>query len=242
MPRYKIEIEYDGSEFFGWQKQRGERTVQGELERALEEFGEGRIKVIGAGRTDTGVHALGQAAHFDMKREMAPESLMKALNVKISYDVAVKSAEVADSTFHARYDALRRRYLYVLSKHRSAIGRRFSWLPPFDYNFALLQSLTADIVGEHDFSAFCRRKSRKESSVCTIYHAAWVENEAQCVFEIVGDRFLHSMVRFLVGTMLDIARGRFEPDALPEIIAGGDVRGAGAAAPPQGLFLAQVFY
>ncbi|MBL7190645.1 tRNA pseudouridine(38-40) synthase TruA [bacterium] len=242
MPRYKIIIEYDGTDFAGWQRQPADRTVQEELENALSEFGEGHINVIGAGRTDSGVHALGQTAHFDLNYEIAIESLLKALNAKTEDDLLIKHIEIAKPDFHARYDAVSRRYLYIISLQPTVIGRRFSWYPRFDYNFKLLESLTAEIIGEYDFAAFCKTKSLKENTVCTVYHAAWTENPSQRVFEITADRFLHHMVRLMVGTMMNIAAGGMAPDIIPEIIASKDVSVCGAPAPPNGLFLAEVKY
>ncbi len=240
--RYKIIIEYDGTDFCGWQLQSEGRTVQGELENALLEFGEGRLAVLGAGRTDSGVHALGQAAHFDLAREIAPEALRSALNAKTEGDILVKSVEAVHAAFHARYDALWRKYLYIVAKTPSAIGRHYSWHPPFEYDFDLLRELAVEIEGQRDFASFCKYKSMKENTFCAVAYAAWSENEAQRVFEIMADRFLHQMVRLLVGTMMDIARGRYAPDALGDILESGDVERCGTAAPPQGLFLAEVGY
>ena len=235
-------MEYDGTEFCGWQKQANDRTVQAEIENALKEFGEGDIPVTGAGRTDSGVHALGQVAHFDLNGDIAPEVLKNALNAKIPEDIVIKSTETADSAFHARFDAVWRRYLYILSKSPTVIGRRYSWFPPYDYRFTLLESIASELIGEHNFAAFCKSKSLKESALCTVIHAAWTENEAQYVFEITADRFLHSMVRLIVGTMMDVARGRFQPGTLSEILQSKDVNRCGTGAPPQGLFLAEVRY
>ena len=242
MPRYKIIVEYDGTDFVGWQIQPEGRTVQGEIEKALLEFGEGGIDITGAGRTDTGVHALGQVAHFDLKNDIELYKLLPALNAKTPEDIIIKNIEITNPDFHARYDASWRKYLYILAKSPSAIGRRFSWLPPFEYKLDVLQSVANDILGEHDFSGFCKLKSQRENTVCNVMLSAWTENQQQVVFEIMADRFLHSMVRLLVGTMLDIARGRFEPDAILEILKSGDVTKAGTSAPPQGLFLAEVGY
>jgi tRNA pseudouridine38-40 synthase len=235
LPRYKILLEYDGTDFFGWQLQAKERTVQGELEKALLEFGNGRIAVTGAGRTDAGVHALGQVAHFDLKKELESKKLTTALNAKTPSDILIKSCELTEPDFHARYDAIWRKYLYIVAKTPTAIGRKYCWFPQFDYDFKLLQQLPAEIVGENDFAAFCKAESLKESTICNVSYAAWTENSAQCVFEIVADRFLHQMVRLLVGTMLDVARGRFPADAMKEILDSREVNRCGMAAPPQGL-------
>jgi len=242
MPRYKITIEYDGTDFAGWQFQPNARTVQGDLENALREFNEGDISVIGAGRTDAGVHALGQTAHFDLKHDIAPEALRAALNAKTGEDVYIKSLEVAPDNFHARYSATYRRYLYVVAKERSPIARRFSWYPPFSFSFKILQQISSDILGGNDFGGFCLAKSLKENTICTVAYAAWTENDSQYIFEIIADHFLHEMVRLLVGTMMDIARGRFDPDHLVKILETRDVTLCGSTAPPQGLFLAEVGY
>ena len=242
MARFKIIIEYDGTDFAGWQVQPDERTVQGELEKALKEFGEGDVGVTGAGRTDSGVHALGQAAHFDLEREIAPGELRAAINAKTPEEIYVRECFAVSEDFHARFDANFRRYLYVLAKDQSPIGRRYSWYPPFDYDFKILQQVCPDFLGGHDFAGFCRAKSLKENTLCTVAHANWTENESQCIFEIAADRFLHEMVRLLTGTMLDIARGCFEPDALVGILEDRDVTKCGTAAPSKGLFLAEVGY
>ena len=242
MPRYKIVLEYDGSNFAGWQLQPDARTVQGEIEKALQEFGNGRITVTGAGRTDSGVHALGQAAHFDLEREIDSQELRAALNAKTSGEIYVMEAEKVKDDFHARFDARWRRYLYVIARHPSPIGRLYSWYPPFDYKYSILQQLTPDLLGGNDFTGFCLAKSKKENCVCTVAYAAWTENDSQRVFEIVADRFLHEMVRLLVGTMMDIARGRFAPDQTVKILHNGDVTQCGTAAPAKGLFLAEVGY
>jgi len=242
MARFKIIVEYDGTDFAGWQVQPAERTVQGDIESALKEFGEGDIGVIGAGRTDSGVHALGQTAHFDLKRDIEPGELRAAINAKTPDDIYVRECSAIADDFHARFDAGFRRYLYVLAKDQSPIGRRYSWFPTFDYNFELLQQISPDLLGGHDFAGFCKAKSQKENTVCTVAHANWTQNASQCIFEIAADRFLHEMVRLLVGTMLDIARGRFEPDAIVKILEHRDVTKCGTAAPAKGLFLAEAGY
>ena len=188
------------------------------------------------------MHALNQAAHFDLAKEVEPADIVSALNAKTASEILIRTAEIAAPAFHARYDAVWRKYLYIISKSPTAIGRRYSWHPPFDYNFKLLQVQAAEVLGERDFAAFCISKSLKENTVCAISDAAWTENAGQRIFEIVGDRFLHQMVRLMVGTMLDVARGRFEPDAIEGILESGDVGRCGTAAPPQGLFLAEEGY
>jgi tRNA pseudouridine38-40 synthase len=242
LPRYKITIEYDGSEFCGWQKQAGERTVQGEIEKALLEFDKGRIKVIGAGRTDAGVHALGQSAHFDLNIDIEPENLRTALNAKIPDDILIENICIVESNFNARKNAKWRKYFYIVAKYPTIIGRKYSWYPSFDYDSELLKGLSSEIVGRKDFAGFCKAKSLKENTICQVYFANWSENEAQQVFEIVADRFLHQMVRLLVGTMMDVARGRFRPSIVSEIIDCKNVRLCGTVAPPQGLFLVEVGY
>jgi tRNA pseudouridine38-40 synthase len=216
--------------------------VQGEIESALGEFGEGRIKVVSAGRTDAGVHALGQVAHFDVEINIGPDTLKNALNAKTSEDIYIKRIDIANDNFHARRSAKWRKYFYIIAKYPTVIGRKYSWYPPFDYNFELLKQLPNKIVGKRDCAGFCKAKSLKENSICQISYASWSENEAQRVFEIVSDRFLHQMVRLLVGTMIDIARGRFQPEDIAKIFSSKDVRLCGTAAPPQGLFLVEVGY
>ena len=242
MPRYKIILEYDGTDFAGWQFQPDERTVQGELERALTEFDEGKISLIGAGRTDAGVHAMSQTAHFDLKKELDTNEITAALNAKTPEDILVKSAAIVHPHFHARYDATWRKYLYVLANAPSVFELRYSWLPPFEYDYELLQSLTGEITGGRDFAGFCKSKSLKENTICFVSQASWTEKGKQRLFEIIADRFLHQMIRLIVGTMMDIARGRLNEDAVKHVFSSKDVAKCGTAAPPQGLFLAEVGY
>jgi tRNA pseudouridine38-40 synthase len=239
---YRLEIEYDGTDFLGWQIQRNGRTVQGELEKALETLFGGPTRAVAAGRTDAGVHATGQVVHFHSERHRSAETVQRALNALLPKDIYVKDAALVSPDFHARFHAQWRRYKYVLATRPSALWRRFSWCPRFDYDFELVKNATPALHGRHDFAAFRLTGSDTVRSVCEVLGVQWVETEGLRIFDIVADRFLRGMVRLLVGTLLEIGRKRFEPGAIPIILEARRLDRAGPQAPPQGLTLVEVGY
>jgi tRNA pseudouridine38-40 synthase len=239
---YRLDIEYDGTDFLGWQIQRDGRTVQGELEKALETLFGGPTRVVAAGRTDAGVHAAGQVVHFHSERHRPVETVQRALNALLPEDIYVKGAALVSPDFHARFHAQWRRYKYLLAIRPSALWRRFSWCPHFDYDFDLVKKATVDVRGHQDFAAFRLTGSDTVRSVCEVLEARWVETEGLRIFDIVADRFLRGMVRLLVGTLLEIGRRRFEAGAIPIILKAGKSERAGPLAPPQGLTLVEVGY
>lgn len=239
---YRLEIEYDGTDFLGWQIQRNGRTVQGELEKALETLFGGPTRVVAAGRTDAGVHATGQVVHFRSERHRPVETVQRALNALLPEDIYVKGAALVSPDFHARFHAQWRRYKYLLATRPSALWRRLSWCPRFDYDFDLVKKATADVRGLHDFAAFRLSGSDTVGSVCEVLEARWVETEGLRIFDIVADRFLRGMVRLLVGTLLEVGRRRFEPGAIPIILKAGRIEQAGPQAPAHGLTLVEVGY
>ncbi len=244
MPTYRLLLEYDGGAFHGWQVQPGRRTVQQVLERAFATLLRRPVAVVGSGRTDAGVHARGQVAHVVLPDESDPHRLLRALNGIAGPDVAVLALERAEDGFHARYDARRRLYLYHAATQPRALDRNARLLlrpvPDFDRMNEAAQAL----LGTHHFGAFCRVQSDTQNRICTVETAQW-EPESRpgdWQFRIAADRFLHGMVRAVVGTLLDVGRGKLDPNALPEILASRDRRRAGAAAPPHGLVLERVEY
>ena len=239
---YRLEVEYEGSDFQGWQIQKAGRTVQGELEKALTRlFGEPTVAVA-AGRTDAGVHATGQVVHFRVARHRPVETVERALNALLPQDIYIRKASFASSDFHARFRACWRRYKYLIATQRSALWRRFVWHPRFEYDFDRVTEATHDILGRHDFSSFVLSGADSESTVCQIFRVQWEEKETLRILDIVADRFLRGMVRLIVGTLLEIGRGRFEPRSIPVILEACNVGRAGPIAPPQGLTLVEVGY
>lgn len=242
MPTYKLTIEYDGTRFHGWQYQPKLRTVQGELQKALKVLLKHDFVLYAAGRTDTGVHALGQVASFRYDQELDPALTQRSLNGIMKHDMVVKRFETVADDFHARFSALARQYFYVLSRTPIAVGRYHAFFCKFPLVFERMQRACPPLLGEHDFRAFCESGTEDPNYLSRVEVAQWEDQGERWIFRIRANRFLRSMVRILVGTMIDIGRGRMEPEAMGEILAGRERRRAGFTAPPVGLFLEKVFY
>lgn len=244
MPTYRMTVEYDGTDFCGWQVQAGEPTVQELLEEALETALRKRVDVVGSGRTDSGVHARGQVAHFRLDPPIDSYRLLASLNGILPRSVAVRSLHQTHDEFHARFDARLRRYHYYLTTGFRALDRHVRWRVRPEPDFEKMERATGDLLGEQDFDAFCIAQSQTENRVCTVYYAKWIEESADgdWRFEITADRFLHGMVRAIVGTLLEIGHGKRPADDIRRILASKDRREAGPSAPALGLVLEQVDY
>jgi tRNA pseudouridine38-40 synthase len=238
----KLLIEYDGTNFVGWQTQENGRTVQEEITKVLEQVLQEPVNLIGAGRTDSGVHARGQVASFRTESALGTGSLFSALNGVLPEDIYIHSVEEAPAGFHPRYDARERAYRYFITLKPTAIGRQYQWYVKYDLHVGDMNLVAAQIVGEHDFESFCKYDADVDHHRCTVFKSLWTESSGTLVYEIRANRFLHGMVRALVGTMVDVGRGYTPVAEFAAIIAAKDRRKAGMAAPPHGLFLEEVLY
>ena len=249
MPERTVQLvlHYDGAEFAGWQRQPDQRTVQGVLEDALRQLCGTPIPVLGAGRTDAGVHARGQAAGVRVPNAWEPVRLRRALNGVLPRDVWVAAAHDMQPAFHARFSATARRYRYQLGLDDSAhspFRRRWEWAPRGPIELAALDAAAAQLPGEHGFRAFAVRGTAPESDDhrCVVRTACWRRREGGLTFEIEANRFLHHMVRFLVGTMVEIGAGRRPLSDIARLLEAADNDEVSPPAPPHALFLDAVEY
>jgi tRNA pseudouridine38-40 synthase len=244
--RIRLTLHYDGAGFYGWQRQPAERTVQSALEAALSQLVDRPTTVVGAGRTDRGVHALGQVASALVPPKWTAAKLRRALNAILPPDLWVAAADEVDPAFHARYDAVARSYLYRVGTAEHAASpfrRRWCWplLEPLDHG--LLEATAALLPGEHSFRAFARAGEEERGDRCTIYSARWTDwDDVGLVLRLTGNRFLRHMVRYLVGTMVEIGLDRRPASDFAGLLAGAPGLMTSPPAPPEGLFLAHVAY
>jgi tRNA pseudouridine38-40 synthase len=242
MRNIKLVMEYDGTDFAGWQMQAEGRTVQGEITKVLEQVLQESITLIGAGRTDSGVHARAQVANFQTQSDLGTGVILSALSGLLPDDMYVYSVEEVPASFQARYDARERVYRYYITTKPAAIGRQYQWYVKYDLDMELMNRAALSFLGEVDFSAFSKHDVDVKHYRCTVTRSVWLKTQFLIIYEIAANRFLHGMVRALVGTMVDVGRGYLALSDLPSIIGSGDRRRAGMAAPPQGLFLEQIRY
>ncbi|MFZ0243679.1 MAG: tRNA pseudouridine(38-40) synthase TruA [Desulfobacterales bacterium] len=243
---FKITVEYDGSGFHGWQRQKACRTVQGEIEKALETLSGQKIAVIGSGRTDAGVHALGQVAGFKCRTRLGPAVLQKALNSLLPAAIVIHDCQAAGPNFHARFDVRRKTYRYrILNRPLAvAVGRQYAWHIRRPLDLETLRRAAAILVGRHDFAAFEGAGSPRAHSVRQVFTALWrlEDDTGFLAFDIEADGFLRFMVRNIVGTLVLVGAGKIGIADFKDILQSRERQRAGATAPPQGLFLISVSY
>jgi len=240
----KLTIAYDGTAFAGWQMQANQRTVQGALEDALLPIEGTRVVVHAAGRTDAGVHAAGQVISFSLASQIPCDALARALNVRLDQDVRVMHAEDAPETFNARFDTRTKTYHYAIYQ-ASVVPpplRHFVWHIPRALDVAAMNEAAAALVGEHDFAAFRAAGGDVVTTRREILASHVVSRDGQVVYEVTGTGFLRHMVRNIVGTLVDIGRGRRPVEDMIRVLLSGDRAHASATAPPQGLTLVRVDY
>ncbi|HEY0674522.1 MAG TPA: tRNA pseudouridine(38-40) synthase TruA [Longimicrobiales bacterium] len=243
--RFKLTLHYDGAGFFGWQVQPGVRTVQAELEAALTRLRNSPTTVIAAGRTDRGVHATGQVASALMPAKWSAAELHRALNAILPDDIWVVSVEDVPDAFHARYDATARSYLYrigITADSVSPFYRRYCWPLATPLPLGALNDAARRFLGKHSFRSFAKSGQPERGEVCTVTVAEWRQTERAVEFHVTADRFLHHMVRYMVGTMVDVARARRPAGDVDLLLRGESALETSPPAPPEGLFLSHVSY
>lgn len=241
--RYFAELGYKGTSYRGWQRQADSPSVQGAIEHALSTLLRAEIPITGAGRTDTGVHASYYVAHFDMPVETDdPASFLYHLNSILPHDIAIYSLTPVAEDAHARFDAVEREYKYYVARYKDPFRRDTAWiyLPHLDVESMNLAA--ESLLSAEDFTTFSKLHSGNKTNICKVSRAVWERTEEGLVFTIRADRFLRNMVRSIVGTLVDVGRGKISPDEFSDILASQDRSLASGSAPAQGLFLNDVRY
>jgi tRNA pseudouridine38-40 synthase len=242
LKNYKLIVQYDGTNYAGWQIQLNALSVQGVLQKSISQLTNENINLIGAGRTDSGVHALGQTANFRIENQLDLYKFKHSLNSILPRDIAVKTITEVEQDFHARYDAVKRSYIYLISKGKSPFYDKYSWWYHGPINCEKLNSFSEYLLDEKNFTAFSRKASETDNKICFVHNIRWKERKELVFFYVEADRYLHGMVRTMVGTLLHALKLNLNIDYLRDVINSKDRESAGEAAPAKGLFLYKVKY
>ena len=236
-------IQYDGTDFYGWQVQAKGRTVQGDIEKALSIiYPEEKITLLGAGRTDAGVHALGITANVKLPSKLSSNELLQALNGNLNQDVRIDLTEEVEDDFHARFSATAREYEYRFVKLFSPVSRNYTTPLKWEIDKNLLNECAELLPGKHDFTSFCKATAEVDNKICTVFFSNWEESDEMLIFKIKANRFLQHMVRYLAGTMLEVARGRYALSDFNSLLRNKKTEAVVVRAPAQGLYLKKVYY
>lgn len=241
---YKLTIAYDGSRFYGWEHQPDRDTIQGKLESVLEKLNGAPVDVIGAGRTDAGVHARAMVANVVLDVKESPEEIRDYMNRYLPDAIAVREVKPCAQRFHARYKALGKTYRYICfdGPVKPVFDRKYVTILDYQVDVERMQRAAAYLVGEHDFMSFCGNPRMKKSTVREVDGITIERRRDRVIFTFHGTGFLQNMVRILVGTLLEVGRGYWEPEHVQEILEARDRKQAGPTAPPEGLCLMKVDY
>ncbi len=246
MPTWKLEIEYEGTRYRGWQQQHNAKTVQGELNRAAYQLFSGKVTLGGAGRTDAGVHAIQQIAHLkvsELKTDVKPLEIQYGFNDLLPHDINVLKVHNASDNFHARHDAVARQYLYQISTRRTAFAKNFVWWIKDELDAQKMQNAAKTIIGRHDFKSFAQDDETKEQSTIVVVENAEIFLDADLIcFRIKASHFLWKMVRRLIGTLAEVGRGNLSDTGFQRMLKYPTDAPAKFTAPPSGLFLEKVYY
>ncbi len=247
MPRFKLTIEYAGTKYSGWQKQKNARTVQGELERAIgAAVRDKTFEFMGSGRTDAGVHAMRQVAHLALRRALPAETLRRGINDELPADIHVLAVESVPHRFHARHSAVARSYLYQIARRRSAFAKPFVWWVKEPLDLARMREGAARFSGMHDFQAFSDDDPDDKSTDVLVDEVTLGENGDLILVRVGGSHFIWKMVRRMVGVLVEVGKGQLDPGEVATLMAGVTGKGlptpAQLTAPASGLFLERVYY
>lgn len=238
--RYFVELSYEGSQFCGWQRQSDGVTVQGVIEEWLSKLLGETIEIVGAGRTDSGVHATFYVAHFDYDGEFDVSQLSYKLNRVLPRSIAVDRIYATDK--HARFDAVEREYTYVITRKKTPFNHHVTWLYTSPLDIEAMNVAAAMLLTHSDFTSFAKLGSDNKTNICSVTHAEWCECGDELIFTIRADRFLRNMIRAVVGTLVDVGRGRYSPQQFNEIIESRDLSRCSSSAPASGLRLSGIRY
>ena len=243
MARYFIELSYDGAAYCGWQRQPDAPTVQQTVEKALSTLLRSDIEVVGAGRTDTGVNTCYYVAHFDTDTPFDADQLRYKLNLMLPHDISIDSVTAVDAEAHARFDAKEREYTYYISTVKNPFRRASAWIYYVPLDVEKMNEAARLLLEYDDFTSFAKLNSNNKTNICRVMKAEWsVEEGGVLRFTIRADRFLRNMIRAIVGTLVDVGRGRYTVEDFRSIIESKDLSRSSSGAPAQGLFLSDVVY
>ena len=241
--RYFVELAYNGSKYHGWQIQPNAITVQEVLNKALSTLLNCEVNLVGAGRTDTGVHASHFVAHFNLEKELQDAAnLVYKLNRYLSSDIRIDRILLVDNELHARFSAVARTYHYVISRNKSPFLDEFAWTYTRDLDLGQLKEASKVLMEYSDFTSFARLHADTKTTICELREAEWTVQNDYWIFKVTADRFLRNMVRAIVGTLMEVGSGKLSIKEFKAIIEGKDRSLAGQSAPPQGLFLSNIEY
>jgi tRNA pseudouridine38-40 synthase len=247
VPRYKLTIEYAGTRYSGWQKQKNARTVQGEIERAIGELTRDKtFEFMGSGRTDAGVHALRQVAHLDVRKPLPAETIRRGINDSLPADIHILAVDTVPHRFHARHAAVARSYLYQVARRRSAFAKPYVWWVREPLDLDRMREAAARFAGMHDFQAFSDDDPDEKSTDVLVDEVTIAEDGDMILVRVGGSHFIWKMVRRMVGVLVEAAKGQITPADVETLLSGNPKKGlpppATLTAPASGLFLERVFY
>jgi tRNA pseudouridine38-40 synthase len=243
MSRYKLTLEYEGTKYAGWQMQKGGKSIQGEiLDASKDLFNKDMVEIYGAGRTDSGVHALAQVAHLEVDTDLVPLKIKYGINDRLPSDISILNVEEVEPRFHARHDAVARSYIYQISRRRTAFGKKYVWWIKDTLDIDLMNLVADRFRGLKDYRSFTDESQESGSFKVEIKHAKVYEFGDLLVFHVIGSHFLWKQVRRMTGVLIEAGRGKLSPDEIASFFKIPSTIPAKLTAPPSGLFLERVYY